>query len=139
MRQQTVHVRARIARQLLVCLTSECLIDVDGTEYTIRRPGKAQWLGIERVFIQHELDGIPLSIHRLNLYWAGRESSFVRWHGGLGDGKTELIVNYRTRQRTVKGGKLSRSGIPCARGAFSDGLSINRRSALPTYPFRANV
>jgi hypothetical protein len=48
------------------------------------------------------VDSGPLSIHRLELYWAGRESSFVRWHGRIGGDRSGRIVNNTTRQRQRK-------------------------------------
>jgi hypothetical protein len=71
----------------------------------------------------HELGGRPLSIHRLKLYWAGRESSFVRWHGGLVDDRSELIVN--SRQGDSEGRKAKQIPCPACSGARSGGLSTN--------------
>jgi hypothetical protein len=48
------------------------------------------------------LESGPWSIHRSKLYWAGRESSFVRWHGGIGGDGSELANNTMRRRRRKK-------------------------------------
>jgi hypothetical protein len=77
-------------------LTSKGIIDVDGAEYSFRRPVYSE-VGELNASLLDGLDSGPLSIHRLKLYWAGRASSFVRWHGGIGDGRSERIANKTTR------------------------------------------
>ena len=82
-----------------VFLTSKRFIDVDGAEYSIRRPTRSEVSEVRAASLLGGLDSGPLSIHRLKLYWAGRESSFVRWHGGIGGSGSERMANNATRRR----------------------------------------
>jgi hypothetical protein len=82
-----------------VFLTSKRFIDVDGAEYSIRRPTRSEVSEVNAASLLGGLDSGPLSIHRLKLYWAGRESSFVRWHGGIGGSGSERMANNATRRR----------------------------------------
>jgi hypothetical protein len=90
--------RGGISKVVRSVLTSEGIIDVDGAEYSIRRPACSEISELDASLLD-ELDNGPLSIHRLELYWAGRESSFVRWHGGIGEGGSERMANRTTKGR----------------------------------------